>query len=76
MGGMKLFFQSALLMAHRDGEHLLAPDVNSWWLIPAWLLIMAACWLVLSRLGKVERADKCSLWKDENSEMDSGPDSY
>jgi hypothetical protein len=73
MGGMQLFLQSVLLLAGRDGEHLLAPSFNSWWLVAAWLLIMALCWLVLSVMKKGARR---SLWKDENSEMDSGPDSY
>ena len=71
---MELLLQGVPLLALRDGEHLLVPDVNSWWLVPAWLLIMAVCWLVLSQLGKVEIADKCSLWKDKNSEMDGGPE--
>ena len=76
---MKLLFQSLLLAQAGDGPDrpyespISPPEVNFWWVVVAVLVIMALCCFILSVMNK----GKPSIWKDDNSEMDSGsfPDS-
>ena len=62
---MRLLLESVLLLA-QDGE---GKHASFWWVIVAALAIISLCWFVLSIMNK----GKKSLWKDNDSEMDSGP---
>jgi hypothetical protein len=68
MAGMKRLLQSVLLLA-QDGE---GTDRSFWWVIGAAIAIIALCSLILSIMNKGRKTN--SLWKDENSEMDSSSD--
>jgi hypothetical protein len=80
MGGMRLLLQSVLLLAQdsegADSRFESSPspfahhDVSAWWLIAAAIVIMALCCIILSVMNK---GHKGSLWKDEDSEMNSAP---
>ena len=81
MGGMRLLLQGALgLVSYGDAnrtsyESPPTPTLgfSVWWLIGVPLVFIAVCWLILSIAGK----GKASLWKDDDTKMDSGsfPDS-
>jgi hypothetical protein len=48
-------------------------DSHIWWLIFAGLIAMTLCWCILS---VTNREKTNSLWKDEDTEMDSSSDPY
>lgn len=62
---MALLFQN-LLPLIEDSER---GNVRIWWLAVAAIVFMALCWFALSVMKKGGRG---SLWKDKDSEMDSG----
>jgi hypothetical protein len=71
MAGMKLRLPITCLLAQIGDASDSESDYPSfWWVVFATLVIMALCWFILSVMNK----GKASLWKDDDSEMDSSSD--
>jgi hypothetical protein len=66
MVGMRLLLiQGVLTVASAEDSD---SHPSFWWVIGGVLVIVALCWFFLSVM---EKPKKTSLWKDENSEMNS-----